>query len=292
MGKTVFQDGNLLLKLPGTRVLASWLNKVFAHRHDGRDEDGSAPLDFAVDTGAVNALVVAMPLPFEEQTVGFPFQVKVAAVNTGPVTLALDTFAAAPVKKLGGLDLAAGDLQAGQIVQLAWDGAAYQLLSYNSQPLSDAQTLQGQTAAALAPPGAVVPFAMPTIPAGWLACDGRAVLRDQYSALYDAIGTTWGAGDNNTTFNLPDLRGEFLRGYDNGRGADAGRLFGSWQADALKSHVHQIDFTGHTSGGTDGSGSVGAGAGGLEGINSFDTAPTGGGETRPRNIALLVCIKY
>lgn len=65
-----------------------------------------------------------------------------------------------------------------------------------------------------APPGAITAFAASSPPTGWLTCDGTAVSRTSYAALFAVIGTTWGVGDGSTTFNLPDLRGQFLRGYD------------------------------------------------------------------------------
>ena len=61
-------------------------------------------------------------------------------------------------------------------------------------------------------------FAADAAPAGWLECNGSAVSRTTYAALFAAIGTEYGVGDGTTTFNLPDLRGEFMRGWDNGRG--------------------------------------------------------------------------
>ena len=71
------------------------------------------------------------------------------------------------------------------------------------------------------------------VPAGWLLCDGTAVSRTTYAALFAAIGTLWGAGDGVTTFNLPDARGQFLRGLDRGRGVDPGRTMGSNQLGTL-----------------------------------------------------------
>ena len=59
--------------------------------------------------------------------------------------------------------------------------------------------------------GMIAPFAMSTAPSGWLTCDGSAVSRSTHSNLFSAIGTTWGTGDGSTTFNVPDLRGAFLR---------------------------------------------------------------------------------
>lgn len=80
------------------------------------------------------------------------------------------------------------------------------------------------------PAGAVQYFAMNTAPSGWLKANGQAVSRTTYATLFSAIGTTFGSGDGSATFNVPDLRGEFLRGWDDSRGIDSGRAFGSWQA--------------------------------------------------------------
>lgn len=93
--------------------------------------------------------------------------------------------------------------------------------------------------------GAVGYFAMATAPAGWLVADGSAVSRTAYATLFSAIGTSFGAGDGNSTFTLPDLRGVSLRGFDGGRGLDPGRAFGSYQADALGSHSHGVNDPGH-----------------------------------------------
>jgi len=81
--------------------------------------------------------------------------------------------------------------------------------------------------------GSVVAFASSTLPPDYLECNGAAVSRTTYAALFARIGTTYGAGNGTTTFNLPDLRGEFIRGWDNGRGADASRTLGSWQKGTL-----------------------------------------------------------
>ncbi|RMH12700.1 MAG: tail fiber protein, partial [Gammaproteobacteria bacterium] len=101
----------------------------------------------------------------------------------------------------------------------------------------DADTVDGQEAAVLAPPGVVQAFAGSTVPTGWLECNGAAINRTTYADLFAVIGTTYGAGDGVTTFNLPDLRGEFIRGYDNGRGADVGRALGSAQSWAIENIV-------------------------------------------------------
>ncbi len=62
--------------------------------------------------------------------------------------------------------------------------------------------------------GVVVPLGHSYVPGGWLLCDGRAVSRTTYSKLFDVITTLYGAGDNSTTFNIPDLRGRSIVGRD------------------------------------------------------------------------------
>jgi Phage Tail Collar Domain len=96
----------------------------------------------------------------------------------------------------------------------------------------------------IAPVGTIISYAATTLPSGWLECDGRAVSRSDYPQLFDRIGTTYGEGDGPSTFNLPDLRGEFLRGWDHGKGTDPGRAFANAQLDQLQMHTH-ID-SGHT----------------------------------------------
>lgn len=137
------------------------------------------------------------------------------------------------------------------------------------------------------PSGAVFYFAATTAPAGYLVCNGSTISRTTYAALFAVIGTTFGAGDGATTFRLPDLRGEFIRGWDNSRGVDSGRSFGTFQADELKAHSHDVRaLTGKT---VDAGGSSPNTA--VYNYHNEQTGTTGGTETRPRNIALLPCIK-
>lgn len=128
-----------------------------------------------------------------------------------------------------------------------------------------------------------------TPPSGWLERDGSAVSRTVYADLFAIIGTTYGVGDGTTTFNLPDDRGLFERGWDHGRGYDSGRVFGSEQADDLKAHTH-LQSSSPTASGTNGM----PDAVGRSGVNTTNiaTASTGGSETRPKNRAYLPIIKY
>ncbi len=90
--------------------------------------------------------------------------------------------------------------------------------------------------------GSISPFAMGTPPDGWLGCNGMALSRTDYSRLFERIGETYGAGDGQTTFNIPDLRGVFVRGIDLGREMDPwdGRTLGSLQEDAFEEHHHRF----------------------------------------------------
>lgn len=88
------------------------------------------------------------------------------------------------------------------------------------------------------PAGAIQLFAMHAVPSGWLECNGAAVSRTTYANLFATISTLYGAGNGTTTFNLPDLRGMFVRGWDNSRSLDPGRAMGSQQAPANNPHTH------------------------------------------------------
>jgi phage-related tail fiber protein len=144
-------------------------------------------------------------------------------------------------------------------------------------------------------PGAVVHFARSTAPTGWLKANGAAVSRTAYASLFAAIGTTFGSGDGVNTFNLPDLRGEFLRGWDDGRGVDGGRVFGSAQNHQIQDHTHLIIMPRNLPD-TD----RGIGNSSIWSIDdqvySYTTGVQAGAnfgaETRPRSIALLTCIKF
>jgi microcystin-dependent protein len=137
------------------------------------------------------------------------------------------------------------------------------------------------------PVGCVLMFANNSVPSGWLKCNGQDVSRTTYAALFAAIGTTYGEGNGLTTFSLPNACGEFLRGLDDGRGVDSGRVIGSWQEQEVQSHSHTLTVANMSN---LVSGTYAATAPGT--THAQATSSTGGDETRPRNIAFLVCIKY
>ena len=173
------------------------------------------------------------------------------------------------------------------------------------------------------PSGSVFCMAVATVPSGYLECNGAAVSRTTYAALFAIIGTAYGTGNGSSTFNLPDLRGEFVRGFDNGRGVDNGRSIASSQSSQFGQHNHNVSASSsssvtdpghkHTMNFNLGNLISSGGAFGMKDSGTADrmnTATTGisvatttsisqsnrGGtsnssETRPRNVAMMYIIK-
>jgi hypothetical protein len=112
------------------------------------------------------------------------------------------------------------DLTPKQRLFPAFRAASAKLVDPKSVSLS---RLADEVARKLVPPGTINAFAgaADRVPDGWLLCDGAAFDRRMYADLFSAIGATWGRGNNSTTFNVPDLRGRFLRGLD--QSPNAGR---------------------------------------------------------------------
>jgi len=154
----------------------------------------------------------------------------------------------------------------------------------------------GLTGIAAVPTGAVFHFAAITAPSGYLEADGAAVSRSTYSALFSITGTAFGVGDGSSTFNLPDLRGEFIRGWDNGRGIDASRAFGSFQdqqtrwykARANGSNADNFYNGGPYTGDFAGKDVDTATTARDRTIYDWDTSY----DTLPRNVAMMYCIKF
>lgn len=96
---------------------------------------------------------------------------------------------------------------------------------------------------ALIPKGMVSPFAGSSAPTGWLLCNGGAVSRTTYSALYAVVGTTYGSGDGSTTFNVPDLLGRVPMGAGAGTGLTSRTLGAELGGETLPAHVHSISHS-------------------------------------------------
>ena len=153
----------------------------------------------------------------------------------------------------------------------------------------------------LVPAGFVMAYAHETIPSGWIECNGAAISRTTYADLFGAIGTHYGTGDGSSTFNIPDLRGQFIRGWDHGAGNDpdaanrtnrgdgtVGDNVGTKQASQNKAHTHSVENTIEYSAsqinksGTSHSRSI---------KTTITSGSDGGTESRPKNIQMPWCIK-
>jgi microcystin-dependent protein len=275
-----------------------------------------------VDVGAVNTYVATNVAPFMADTLvhGVRQRITIKTSNAGPSTYAPDGLPPKPILGMTLQPLRGGELLATLIAELEYIVAptvnsgegAWLLLRCGG-----GNTLQ------LWPAGFILHWPNATPPEGFLACNGSAIARTIYPELFAVIGTTYGAGDGTTTFNIPDLRGEFIRGFDAGRGVDSGRTLGSAQASQNLEHNHPVTDLEHTHGVND-SGhthSIGGivwsqgtnhlnipkgwdwdwadkGTKSTTGITiqaaktSISIANSGGTEARPRNIALLPIIKY
>jgi microcystin-dependent protein len=135
-------------------------------------------------------------------------------------------------------------------------------------------------------------FAMNAAPVGWLAANGAAVSRTTYATLFAAISTTHGVGDGSTTFNLPDLRGIFVRGSGDQTisGTLYSKAFALKETDNIKEHQH--NFTDAIWEAPGGQPIFGPNSGRRETSTRTTTGGPTGTETRPANIALLYCIKF
>jgi microcystin-dependent protein len=170
------------------------------------------------------------------------------------------------------------DLFASIFVPLSGGTMTGPLVLVNSTP-STAATAASKgyvdaTAAATVLSGQIVMWGTSTVPSGWLECNGQSTAG--YPNLIALFGT-----------NLPDLRGEFVRGWDNGRGVDVDRVLLSAQAQSIQPHTHSYTITNSTSS----SGQGGAGTGSIPSQAGATTGSTGTTETRPRNVALMFIVK-
>jgi len=207
---------------------------------------------------------------------------KIADLNVTSAKIATDAVTTSKIANanITGAKLAQSSVGTGMIV----DGAVTQA-KINS-------------AVIFTPVGTVITYAGSTAPTGYLKANGDTIpdgsgtvqgITADFSALYAIVGGT-----------LPDLRGEFIRGVDDSRGIDSGRQIRSTQSDNFKNHQHEFGADdqvrsqgGYTSLGTfayDATSNVSGG--GQRARTKNDNTNSGGTETRPRNVALLMCIKF
>lgn len=281
----------------------------------GQLQDG-ALIWLGTGAGTADVITATATPSITAYAAGQTFRFVSSGANTGAVTLNIDTLGAKSVTKNGTTALAAGDIPSGAVCTVAYDGTQFQLLNVD---MSIAIAAAAATAAAAAPAGTVIQTISSTAPTGWLKANGSTIgnassggtarANADTSALFAVI---WNSTSNtdfpiqdssggastrgasaaadfaaNKRLPVPDLRGEFVRGLDDSRGVDSGRAMGSAQADAFKSHTHGLPARQAGVGFTDGPNTAP-----YEAVAGGTTSASGDAETRPRNIALLYCIKY
>lgn len=234
--------------------------------------------DYALDTSASANIIVIAPSPaITAYTTGQQFSLKTINTTTSPVvTLNVNGLGPKNIVLSNSTSPSIGEIVAGQVIEVEYDGTNFQL--------------QSPSATSHWPVGSVIMHAGSTAPTGWLVCNGSPYSRTGYAALFAVIGTTYGAGDASTTFNVPDYRGRVPVGVGTGTGGGASGTGlptggdaltevsrGTWKGEEthvltipeIPAHTHSLDHG--VAGSTPNS------QGGNAGANDNVTGSTGGG---------------
>ena len=164
-------------------------------------------MGYAADAGSTDAYAITLaPVP-SAYADGQVILFKANTVNTGACTLNVNALGAISLK-INGADPLDGFISAGARILVQYDGTNFNILSTSNNVLQ-------------VPVGTVNMYVGAAAPTGWLLCDGSAVSRTTYAALFGIISTTYGPGDASTTFNVPDMRGRIPVGVGPGTGGGA-----------------------------------------------------------------------
>jgi len=292
---TIFGSGTYCQKLTDSNNNVIWTTQT-------GDTSSTSTLGWgSTSGGTANAQTVTVS--GFSSTNGQTFYFVAGSTNTGALTLSVNGGAPISVVKpttSGTSILIGNEVAAGTVNGVTYYSTTgqFQLITNNINVAT--------------PPGQLATYAMTSCPAGWLSANGAAVSRSIYSILFSNIGTTWGSGDGATTFNVPDLRGMFVRGTGTNTAypAAVGQAVGTYAADTYLNHNHTATSSdaGHTHSytGANGGGAAAPGVGG-QGVNNVAAttgtgyasitttvanSTTGGTETKPKNYGVLYCIKY
>lgn len=311
-----FTDGDPVGGVQATMVTDDWANDVQEELMSILTAGGVAPVKGTQDqvlkalavliqgqsltaftTGGTAAALTLTPSPaIEAYAPDQKFRVKFSANSAGASTLNVSGVGPKSLKQYDSAgNKVAAVFAAGQLSDVEYDGTDWVLI--NQLPV-----------VALSP-GDIKLCAYSTPDAGFLKTSGAAVSRATYAALFAKIGTTFGVGDGATTFNLPDTRANFIRGWADNSTVDAGRVFGSYQDGTVVSMgdpstnvavvtnfyngVDNVTANHMARIGADGQPSVLTGV--LTGGVAMGTTEPGtitGMYTKPRNIALSYFIKF
>lgn len=246
-----FVDENPVTGTPGSLIPAAWGNSVTQELLSVIAGAGMLPdeadlgqlllavrkinqaglVDYALDTGTANAYgATYKPAPVALVD-GLVLRFKAVRANTAASTFSPNGLPAMPIVGIDHNPIQYGEITAGGDVWVQWNSSigdgAWVMVASTGVVKDTGSDVGDIKAVATAEP-----------PTGWLKCNGDLVSRTQYAALFAAVGTRFGVGDGSTTFALPDLRGEFIRGWDDARGVDAARVLGSSQGGQNASHTH------------------------------------------------------
>ncbi len=251
---------------------------------------------------------------------------------TGPCTININGMGSKPFRPAVAREFRAGDIKAGAPIACFYNGATDEVLALGSGFYVNELFSGLHTAAPyrnLLAAGFIGIWPTEAIPTGWIEAAGQAVSRTAYAQLFQAYGTRYGVGDGSTTFNVPDYRGEFLRGWDHGKASDpdrstrtnrgdgtTGDVVGTKQAGAIEGHTHgpgslgtavdpghahagvvTVANAGTVQSGTNNAAIISAAGGSTATAGSHShavtagaTSSTGGAETRGRNVGVVYCI--
>jgi len=296
-------------------TLASWIAPTMEVGSGGTEND----LRLVTISGSSGFKMPAPNVGVYDRLNGARIIFKATATNTGNVIINIGQTIGALLGSKKLLDFAEAELSAGDIVDTnlveciyltaldsgtgAWQLTRSALVQSDWDQTSSLQPdfiKNKPTGFELIPTGVIVPWPVDSEPTGTLTCNSQEVDRTTYAALFAVIGTTYGVGDGSTTFNVPDYRGYFLRGMDDGEGVDpnaasrtdrgdgiTGDNVGTKQEDEFESHTHTI----YPLGSPNSNGSP-AGQYNMPPTKSGASGAAGGStETRPKNINIIYLIK-
>jgi len=246
-----FVDENPVAGTPGSLIPAIWGNSVTDELLGVIKGAGVTPdevdlgqlllavrkinqsglVDYAVDTGTANAYRANYAPVVVNLVDGLVLRFKAVNANTGASTFSANDLPAKPIVGVDHNAVQEGEITASGDVWVQWNSS----VASGVWVMIASTGMVKQTGSDI---GDIKTVATAEPPKGWLKCNGDIVSRTQYAALFAAIGTRFGAGNGSTTFALPDLRGEFVRGWDDGRKVDNARVLGSAQAGQNLSHTH------------------------------------------------------
>ncbi|GAA5093766.1 phage tail protein [Bartonella acomydis] len=202
------------------------------------DNGGFIHSNFMVNVEDKTTLItLKIVLSIEKYKNDIIIRFKAHSVNIGTTTVTVNSMGEKCIYKAthtGVIPLEGGELQTDGIYEIVYSQVSMEgrdgwyLLNPTSLPTPKVETFLC---------GFIATFAMQEVPIGWLLCDGATYKCKDYPQLFRALGDKWGK-DSDTTFKVPDFRGMFLRGFDNGRGLYTKRQFANEQQDSIKSHTH------------------------------------------------------